>query len=230
MFQASRFPQLLPLAKKFTWNFTSVTVPFTGVANQEYMFKFEYPGHNNNVEFRVIATGAAQTAVLNLEPFTPAIRATFNKFVVFSFTPANAGSITVLPWYYTPVWTADGTGAAVSVNAGAMTFTYTSRPEFYSQNAQIAVVGFDGSKTTVSVTFTGVANQSYIFKFEYPGHTHNAEYTFTATGVSQTETIDITKDKNNAEITSAQRATFNKFVVFSAVNTSAGSITVTSWN
>lgn len=215
---------------------SSVTVPFTGTAGHQYMFKFEYPGQTNNVEYPVTATGGAQTLVIDLSKdkngadLTPSIRSTFNKFVVFSFTPSDVGSIIVRPWYFTPVWTADGTGATVSVNAGAMTFTYTSRPEFYSQNAQIGVVGFDGSKTSVSVTFTGVENQDYIFKFEYPGHTHNAEYRFTATGVSQTVTIDITKDKNNAEITPAQRATFNRFVVFSAVNTSAGSVTVTSWN
>jgi azurin len=206
----------------------SVTVPFNGEAGQEYMFKFEYPGHTNNVEFRVVATGAPQTTIMNLASLTAEIRSSINKFVVFSTTTGASGSVFVSPYVYTPTWVGEGDGATVAVNAGAMTFTYTSRPEFYSQNAQLPIIGFDGSKTSVSVTFTGVEDQEYIFKFEYPGHTHNAEYRFTATGVSQTVTIDITKDKNNAEITPAQRATFNKFVVFSAVNTSAGSITVTS--
>jgi hypothetical protein len=116
------------------------------------------------------------------------------------------------------------------MNGTAMTFTYTAgRTFFYDQNAQIAIVGFDGSKTSVDVTFTGVTGQNYIFKFEYPNHSHTLEYTFTATGSEQTVSIDLTKDKNNVAITEATRDSFNKFVVFSATPGDAGSITVMPW-
>jgi hypothetical protein len=203
---------------------SSVTVPFTGVANQEYMFKFEYPGHTNNVEFRVIATGAAQTAVLNLEPFTPEIRATFNKFVVFSFTPANAGSITVLPWYYTPSWV--GVGTTVTVANGNMTMNYTTSGNWWDTHAKISMVNFDGTKTSVQVTFTGVAGQRYLFKFERPADRANMEYGFDATGVEQTVTINLGLDRNNNPISEASRNEIDLFVVFCATPSVTGSVTV----
>jgi hypothetical protein len=202
---------------------TSVTVPFTGVASQEYMFKFEYPGHTNNVEFRAVATGAAQTVIMNLANLTPEIRATINKFVVFSTTTGASGSVTVSPYYYTPVWMAQGEGATAVMNGTAMTFTYTARGEFYFQNAQIDVVGFDGSKSSVTVSFTGVAGQEYMFKFEYPGHTNNVEFRVVATGAAQTAVLNL------AAFSPEIRASFNKFVVFNFIKTEAGSITVTSW-
>jgi hypothetical protein len=205
---------------------SSVTIPFTGVAGQQYLFKFEYPGQTNNVEYPVTATGVAQTLVLDLSKdknnaaLTPEIRATFNKFVVFSLTPADAGSITVLPYYYTPVWAGFG-GAVVTVASGAMTMTYTQRNDFWQQNAQLGVVGYDSSKTSLTVAFTGVATQQYMFKVEFVGG--NREFIVTATGAAQTTTLDL------SALTPEQRASINLFVVFSYVNTSAGSITVTSW-
>jgi hypothetical protein len=206
---------------------SSVTIPFTGVAGQQYMFKFEYPGQTNNVEYPVTATGVAQTLVLDLSKdknnveLTPSIRATFNKFVVFSLTPSDAGSITVSPYYYTPVWIGQG-GATVSVNAGAVTMTYTARTGgFWEQNAQLGVVGYDSSKTSLTVAFTGVANQQYMFKVEFVGG--NREFIVTATGAAQTTTLDL------STLTPEQRASINLFVIFSYVMTDAGSITVTSW-
>jgi len=201
---------------------TSVTVPFTGVAGQEYMFKFEYPGHNNNVEFRAVATGAAQTVIMNLANLTPEIRATINKFVVFSTTTGASGSVTVSPYYYTPVWAGFG-GAVVTVDSGAVTMTYTARTDgFYDQNAQLGVVGYDSSKTSLTVAFTGVANQQYMFKVEFVGG--NREFIVTATGAAQTTTLDL------SALTPEQRASINKYVIFSFIKTDAGSITVTSWN
>jgi uncharacterized protein YegL len=200
---------------------SSVTVPFTGVAGQEYMFKFEYPGHSNNVEFRAIATGAAQTVIMNLANLTPEIRATINKFVVFSTTTGASGSVTVSPYYYTPVWAGFG-GAVVTVNSGAVTMTYTARTGgFWDQNAQLGVVGYDSSKTSLTVAFTGVANQQYMFKVEFVGG--NREFIVTATGAAQTTTLDL------SALTPQQRASINLFVIFSYVMTDAGSITVTSW-
>jgi uncharacterized repeat protein (TIGR02543 family) len=201
---------------------SSVTVPFTGVAGQEYMFKFEYPGHTNNVEIRVIATGQAQTITMDLANLTPEIRATINKFVVFSTTTGASGSLQVSSYYYNPAWIGEG-GAVISQDApGVMTMTYTARGNFWDQNAQLGVVGYDSSKTSLTVAFTGVANQQYMFKVEFVGG--NREFFVTATGAAQTTTLDL------STLTPQQRASINKFVIFSYVNTNAGSITVTSWN
>jgi uncharacterized repeat protein (TIGR02543 family) len=205
----------------FVGSKTSVTVPFTGVAGQEYLFKFEYPGHTNNVELRVVATGTAQTATINLSALTQQQRSSINSFIVFSTTIGSSGSVVVSPYYYTPFWTGVG-GANVSVNAGAMTMTYTARGNFWDQYASIGVVGYDSSKTSLTVSFTGVVNQQYLFKIEFGGG--NREFIRTATGVAQTVILDL------SALTPEQRASINLFVVFSYVNTNAGSITITSWN
>jgi uncharacterized repeat protein (TIGR02543 family) len=201
---------------------SSVTVPFTGVAGQEYMFKFEYPGHTNNVEIRVIATGQAQTITMDLENLTLEMRNSINKFIVFSTTTGASGSLQVSSYYYNPAWIGEG-GAVISQDApGVMTMTYTARGNFWDQNAQLVVVGYDSSKTSLTVAFTGVANQQYMFKVEFVGG--NREFFVTATGTAQTTTLDL------SALTPEQRASINKFVIFSYVNTNAGSITVTSWN
>jgi hypothetical protein len=210
-----------------------VEFDFTGKVDDNYLFKVEGP-NSVAAELLVKATGTDQKIIVPIVQLTTTQRATLNLLLVFARTDASTGTLVVRDWKYVdvvtplaPEWRADGSGATVSVNQqGAMTFTYTTRGEFYLQNAQIAIVGFDGTKTSASVTFTGVSGQQYMFKFEYPGHSNNAEYLVTATGASQTLIIDLTKDKDNVPLTESIRATFNKFVVFSATAANAGSITV----
>jgi hypothetical protein len=86
---------------------TSASVTFIGEVGQDYIFKFEYPGQTNNMEFTFTATGSEQTVTIDLSQdkndvaITEAIRDSFNLFVVFSATPSDAGSITVKPLSYT---------------------------------------------------------------------------------------------------------------------------------
>jgi hypothetical protein len=223
----------LRLTAPFDQTKQGVEFDFTGKVDDNYLFKVEGP-NAVSAELLVKATGTDQKIIVPIVQLTTTQRATLNLLFVFARTDASTGTLVVRDWKYVdvvtplaPEWRADGSGATVSVNQqGAMTFTYTTRGQFYLQNAQIAIVGFDGTKTSASVTFTGVSGQQYMFKFEYPGHTDNAEYLVTATGASQTLIIDLTKDKNNVPLTESIRATFNKFVVFSATAANAGSITV----
>ena len=83
---------------------TALKVDFTGVANTEYLFKFEKQGGNNAagtfVEYRYTATGEAQTVEMDLTPLTPEQRATMNLFVVFVTTAGTTGEITISRIYY----------------------------------------------------------------------------------------------------------------------------------
>ena len=83
---------------------TALKVDFTGVADTEYLFKFELQGGNNAagtfVEYRYIASGVAQTVEMDLTPLTPEQRATMNLFVVFVTTAGTTGSITISRVYY----------------------------------------------------------------------------------------------------------------------------------
>ena len=224
----------LRLTTPFDQTKEGVEFDFTGKAGDQYLFKVEGGGAAS--ELMATATGDAQKLIVPVVQLNATQRAGLNLFLIFARTSGSTGTIVVRDWKYVdnvtpaaPEWRAEG-GATAVMNGTAMTFTYTAgRTFFYDQNAQIAIVGFDGSKTSVDVTFTGVTGQNYIFKFEYPNHSHTLEYTFTATGSEQTVSIDLTKDKNNVAITEATRDSFNKFVVFSATPGDAGSITVKPW-
>ena len=223
----------LRLTAPFDQTKEGVEFDFTGKAGDQYLFKVEGGGAAS--ELMATATGDAQKLIVPVVQLNATQRAGLNLFVIFARTDGSTGTIVVRDWKYVdsvtpaaPEWRAEG-GATAVMNGTAMTFTYTARTNFYDQNAQIAIVGFDGSKTSVDVTFTGVTGQNYIFKFEYPNHTNNMEYTFTATGSEQTVSIDLTEDKNSGAITEAIRDTFSKFVVFSATPGDAGSITVMPW-
>jgi hypothetical protein len=203
-----------------------VEFDFTGKAGDEYLFKVEGPGVAS--ERMVTATGNPQTHIITLSNFTPSQRATLNLFVIFARTSGSAGTIVVRDWKYVdsvtpvaPVWRAEG-GATATMNGNAMTFTYTARVNFWDQNAQLEVLGFDSTKTSLTVAFTGVATQQYMFSVEFFGG--RREFIVTATGAAQTTTLDL------SSLTQEERASINKFVIFSYTMSDAGSITVTSWN
>jgi hypothetical protein len=204
-----------------------VEFDFTGKAGDEYLFKVEGPGATSS-EIFVTATGDDQKFIISVAQLTPAQRATLNLFVIFARTSGSAGTIVVRDWKYvdsvTPVapeWRAEG-GATATMNGNAMTFTYTARVNFWDQNAQLEVLGFDSTKTSLTVAFTGVATQQYMFSVEFFGG--RREFIVTATGAAQTTTLDL------SSLTQEERASINKFVIFSYTMSDAGSITVTSWN
>jgi hypothetical protein len=217
----------LRLTAPFDQTKEGVEFDFTGKADDNYLFKVEGPLGNS--ELLVKATGAEQKLIVPVVQLNATQRAALNLFVIFARTDASTGTIVVRDWKYVdsvtpvaPVWEAVGGGASVSMNDTAMTFTYTTRAGgFYDQFAKLPVFGYDSSKTSLTVSFTGVAGQDYMFKVEFVGG--NREFIVAATGVAQTTTLDL------SALTPEQRGLINLFVVFSYVKENAGSITITSW-
>jgi hypothetical protein len=218
----------LTLTAPFDQTKEAVEFDFTGKADDNYLFKVEGP--SGAAELMVKATGADQKVIVPVVQLNATQRAALNLFVIFARTDGSTGTIVVRDWKYVdvftplpPEWRAEG-GATVTMDGPAMTFTYTSRDVFYDQSAQIDVVGFDGSKSSVTISFTGEAGHEYMFKFEYPGHTNDVELKVIATGNAQTAVMDLTA------LSPEIRATFNNFIVFNSFNPQAGSITINSWN
>ena len=205
---------------------TSIKFTFTGVATHEYLFKIEGPGGVNK-EIPIVATGSEQEVTLNLSTLSEAQRDTLNLIVVFVKTPGAAGSVVVKDWMYgepmaptTPVWM--GYGMVVVETATEVTITYTATPgNWWENNAQLAILNFDQTKTSVQFTFTGVATQEYVFKIEGPGGV-NKEVTVLATGSSQVLSIDL------STFTEAQRDVLNLIVVFSKTPAASGSLVITN--
>jgi len=103
-----------------------------------------------------------------------------------------------------------------------VTITYTATPaNWWENNAQLAILNFDQTKTSVQFTFTGVASQEYVFKIEGPGGV-NKEVSVVATGSSQVLSIDL------STFTEAQRDVLNLIVVFAKTTASSGSLVITN--
>ena len=220
----------LNLLTPFNGTKQGVKFTFTGKANDTYMFKVEARGGINR-ESEIVATGVEQTHIVSLATLSEAQRATLNLFIVFAKSPASTGTIVLKAWEYVdtvapvaPQWV--GNGATVAMTGDDMTMTYTTGAEWWNTFAKIEMAGFDGTKTTVSVTFTGVAGHRYLFKFERPADRANMEYFFDATGAEQTVTINLTLDRNNNPITQVSRSEIDLFVVFCATASVNGSVTV----
>ena len=223
----------LNLLTPFNGTKQGVKFTFTGKANDTFMFKVEARGGINRESTDIVATGVEQTHIVSLATLSEAQRATLNLFIVFVKSPASTGTIVLKAWDYVdtvapvaPQWVAVG-GVNVTTSNGAMTMGYTTGPEeWWNTHAKIEMVGFDGTKTTVSVTFTGVQGHRYLFKFERPANRVDMEYEFIATGVEQTVTISLTVDRNNNPITEAFRNEIDLFVVFCKTTDVTGSVTV----
>jgi hypothetical protein len=222
----------LNLLTPFNGTKQGVEFTFTGKAGDTYLFKVEARGGIFK-ETPVVATGSEQSHIVSLASFTEAQRNTLNLFIVFVQSPASEGTIVLNDWNYVdtvevvaPEWVAVG-GVNVTTDEGAMTMGYTTdAAEWWNTHAKIEIVGFDGTDTTVTVTFTGVAGHRYVFKFEGPDNRSRMEYGFDATGVEQVVTIDLTLDKDGNAITEASRSEIDLFVVFCATVEVTGTVTV----
>jgi hypothetical protein len=113
-------------------------------------------------------------------------------------------------------------GFSVSQTANNVTINYVNVPDpWYSDNAQLPVVGFDGSKSEINFQFTGVSGHNYLFKIEGAGSAKEVE--IVGTGSAQTVKIPL------SEFTSSQRAAFNLIIVFVKTPGLSGSIVINNW-
>ena len=113
---------------------------------------------------------------------------------------------------------ASGTGTSISY--------LNTTDEFGIANAQLKIYGgFDGSKASVTINFTGVEGHEYMFKIEQ-NSANNVEARVTATGASQSFTLDLSGK------TAEERALFNSFVFFHTAPTNPveGTIIVHGWS
>ena len=119
-----------------------------------------------------------------------------------------------------------GYGYEVVQTATNVSLTYSDVGEqWWTNNAQLPVVGFDGTKTKVDFPFVGVAGQSYLFKIEGGpvGALYAVESAIEATGAKQTISLSLTT------LTEEQRSNLNLIIVFAQTLGASGTIVVDNW-
>lgn len=205
--------------KSFDGTKVGVSFTFTGVATQEYVFKIE--GSGQAKEVTVLATGAEQTVEINLSELTKEQRDGLNLLIIFSKTPAASGTLVVKNWEYLYKWV--GYGLTVAQTETDVTITYANTPNnWWENNAQLPLKEFDGTKTSISFTFTGVAGQKYLFKIEGGGQ-NKETFVESATGLEETVVADL------SAFTEAQRDAFTLIIIFSCTPGASGTIVVDNW-
>lgn len=201
----------------------SVIWTFTGVENQTYLFKIEGGGAARQLD--VTATGVEQSVELDLTTLTEAERAGLNLVVFFATTDGASGTVMVGDFTYgadapvTPAYIGFGAHTAV-VGTGDVAITYTAITDpWWDNNTQFPIENFDATKGSVLVTFTGVLDHSYLFKFELSTGGFK-EMAVVGTGAEQTIEIDLTN------FSAADRAMMNKLVIFVQTIGAEGTVTV----
>jgi hypothetical protein len=198
----------------------AIELTYTGVAGQEYVFKIEGGGQAREVT--VSADGTLQSYILDLSTFTEAQRDGFTLLVVFAKTAGGSGTLVLNNWtyYLAPEW--KGFGLTVVQTETNVSITYANTPgEWWNNNAQLAISNFDGAKTAIVLTYTGVAGQEYVFKIEGGGQAR--EVTVSADGTLQTYVLDL------STFTEAQRDGFTLLVVFAKTAGGSGTLVLNNW-
>ncbi|MCF7930529.1 MAG: carbohydrate binding domain-containing protein [Acholeplasmataceae bacterium] len=199
---------------------------FTGVLGHEYLFKIE--GGGQAKELAIVGTGVEQELLLPLDLMTEAQRDGLNLIIVFVKTAGASGSLVLNTWEYGPVieptdpeWTGYGTTTVAETETN-VTITYTNTAvEWWNNNAQLPIVGFDGTKNQLLFTFTGVLGHEYLFKVEGGGQAK--ELAVVGTGVEQTLLLPLN------DMTQAQREGLNLLIVFVKTETASGSLVLNTW-
>ena len=200
----------------------TLTVTLSGTVGESVLLK---PNDNGALERAVSFTTTDPVS----ETFT---FAQFTNLIMFA-QPGNGdatGTFTIvsITLSYTeateeapaPEW--KGYGLTVAQTETNVTITYANTPgEWWNNNAQLAIPDYDGTKTAIVLTYTGVAGQEYVFKIEGGGK--NKEVTVSADGTEQTYVLDL------STFTEAERDGFNLLVIFAKTAGGSGSIVVNNW-
>ena len=205
----------------FDGSFEEYMFTFVGVAGQSYVFKIE--GGGLGKEAAVVADGTEQVVIVDLSTFTEVQRDGLNKLVVFATTTGASGTLVIKSHGYVvpaPQWI--GYGLTVVQTETEVSITYANTPgAWWSNNAQLAIVDFDGTQEGILFTFTGVAGQTYVFKIEGNGQFREVEVV--ADGTLQELLIDL------STMTEAQRDGLNLIVIFSKTEGASGTLVVKNW-
>jgi hypothetical protein len=204
---------------------TSMLFTFTGVAGHEYLFKIE--GGGSFVESAIVGDGTEQEVLVSLAGLTEVQRNGLNLIVVFVKTEGVVGTIVVNNWIYgpevepeDPEWM--GFGMTVEQIDTSVSITYpASTWEWWNNSARLAVLDFDGTKTSIMFTFTGVVGHEYVFKIEGGGV--SAEAAIVADGTEQELEVSL------EGLTEAQRDGLNLILVFVKTEGVVGTVVVNGW-
>jgi hypothetical protein len=199
---------------------------FTGVSGHTYLFKVE--GNGQAKEVPLLADGTEQEITIELNMLTEAQRDGLNLIIIFVQTEGASGVVVVNHFEYAmveeepaaPTWT--GYGVTVDDTETNVSITYANTPAaWWNNNAQLAVYNFDGTKTSISFTFTGVNGHEYMFKIEGGGAA--IEGSMVADGTEQVKVLDL------SGLTEAQRDGLNLIVIFAMTEGSSGTVVVNDW-
>ena len=110
---------------------------------------------------------------------------------------------------------------SIAETSEQMVMTYADiGGEWWNKNAQLNLASFDGTKTGITFTFTGVDTHEYLFKIEGTGAGTPVEASLVSDGTEQTLTLDLSSK------TEAERANLKFVVLFVKTAGASGSITV----
>lgn len=200
-----------------------------GTAGHTYKLKIEKTGgHSTEVDFT--ATGSEEVVQLDLSGFTEAERSELSLLVIFVMTPDEVGTLDVIGWAPGTVTVVEPTtdwvgygGFSVVAGDSKEVVSYTGiSANWWEGNAQLPVTGFDGTKTSITFSFLGELDQTYLIKVE--NGALNIETFFTGTGAMQDVTVDL------SGWTEADRAAMNLFILFVNEEGAEGSIDVYGWD
>lgn len=117
-------------------------------------------------------------------------------------------------------------GYGLVENGAEKVVTYDAvATEWWNLNVQAENVFVDGTVTEVQFTFTGVAGQSYIIKYVQAGSSPEIfkQIEFVASGSQEVITLSI------SDLSEAQRASLDLFVIFAISVGDSGTFTLHSW-
>lgn len=119
------------------------------------------------------------------------------------------------------VWTAYGTMTLTETET-EKTITYVAGDgNWWDSNVQGALVSFDGTNNAIVFTITGEAGHEYLFKFEGGGVFR--EIVFTASGVQEEITLDL------STLSEVERNGLNLVVLFNHNTAQAGTLVLHGW-
>lgn len=209
-----------------TATFQALVVEFIGTAGHRYQFKFE--GVNQAIfnATSITATGELQKVIIDTRNRTEAQRLSMFNLLVFVETVDASGSMTIKGYtlyenfadVFETNWYSLG-GMDITDNEGTSSITYNNIPaNWWEANAQhIMANEFTEKSISVTFTFVGEKDQTYLFKLE--GRGYAKENAVVATGEEQEFTIDISSLGTNA-------SKLNLAVVFCQTVGASGTISI----